>query len=424
MGGVTQLDIARTQPKKSLKPRYFIAAVAILLVAFVIRYLWVIGQADFVADSDAMVFSEVKRGNFSVSVRGNGVLVPANIQWLATNVEARVERLAVKPGKMVREGDLIVELSNPQLVQKLEETVWELEALEADTKAQQVAQESSLLDRKAAMLNAKLDFESSQLKQKAQAELFKQKSGAVSRIDYENTLMETKQFKQRWQIQQARYAKMQENLAAQNNARKARLNKMKKTLERIQQQVDGLQVTATMNSVVQDIPLEPGQQIPVGSNIAKLAQLDSLIAELQVPELQIRDVALGQKVLIDTRNSQFEGYVSRVDPAVVNGNVQVDVEFSQTLPDDARPDLTVDGEIRVAEIADALHVSRPLFAQSESQAGVYRLTDDGQFAERVTVKLGKGSVNQIQIIEGLTAGDRIIISDSSTWETYQKIRIN
>lgn len=299
----------------------------------------------------------------------------------------------------------------------MEKTQWELEALKADTVAQQVAQESALLDQKSAMLNAQLDFESSQLRQKAQAKLFNQKSGAVSRIDFENTLMETEQFHQRWQIQHARYAKMEENLQAQNNARQARLNKMKKILERIQQQVDGLQVRATMHSVVQEIPLEPGQQIPVGSNIAKLAQQNSLIAELQVPELQIRDVAIGQKVLIDTRNSQFEGYVARVDPAVVNGNVQVDVEFNQMLPKDARPDLTVDGEIKVAEIADALHVSRPLFAQSESQTGLYRLTDDGQFAERVSVKLGKGSVSQIQVIDGLTAGDRIIISDSTSWET-------
>ncbi|TQV72307.1 HlyD family efflux transporter periplasmic adaptor subunit [Aliikangiella marina] len=418
------MDIARTPPKTSNIKRYLLIGLAVLSSVIAMRYLWVFGQADFVANSDAMVFSEVKRGDFKVSVRGNGVLVPANIQWLSTNVEARVERLVVKPGKMVTQGELIVELSNPQLLQQLEETMWELEALEADAQAQQVAQESALLDQKSAMLNAQLDFESSQLKQKAQAKLYQQKSGAVSRIDYENTLMETKQLKQRWQIQQERYAKMQENLDAQNNARQARLNKMKKTLERIQHQVDGLNVRATMNSVVQEIPLEPGQQVPVGSNIAKLAQLDSLIAELQVPELQIRDVAIGQKVLIDTRNSHIEGFVSRVDPAVINGNVQVDVEFSISLPAEARPDLTVDGEIRVAEIANTLHVSRPLFAQSESQTGVYRLTDDGQFAERVIVKLGKGSVNQIQIIDGLTAGDRIIISDSTSWETYQRIRIN
>ena len=418
------MDIARPKTQKSLIQRYWLWAVAVVIIFLALKYLWTIGQADFVADGDTMVFDEVVRGGFTVSVRGTGVLVPANIQWLATNVEARVERLVVKAGKLVKRGDLIVELSNPRLQQQLEETEWELEALEADAKAQQVSQESALLDQKSAMLNAELDFESSKLKQDAQEKLYTEKSGAISKIDFEKTRLETKQFKQRWQIHQERYAKMGENLVAQNNARNARLKKMYKTLERVQQQVEGLKVRATMDSVVQEVPLEPGQQIPVGANIAKLAQLDSLIAELQVPEIQIRDVAIGQRVIVDTRNSKVEGVVARVDPAVVSGNVQVDVEFQNELPSEARPDLTVDGEIRVAEIANTLHVSRPLFAQSRSQAGLYKLSDDGQFAERVTVKLGQGSVNQIQILDGLQAGDRIIISDSTSWETYQKIRIN
>lgn len=418
------MDIVREKKKQNPVTKYWPWLLAVIPVYFAVHYLWFLAQADFSVDSDALVTGEVKKGDFSVSVRGTGVLVPEDIQWLSAGVEARVEKIVVKPGKVVKKGDLIVRLNNPQLVQKLEESQWELEALEAETTAQKVSQESALLDQKSLMLNAKLDFEASSLRQSAQAKLFKNKSGAVSQIDYEQTRLQTAQFKERFKIQEERYAKMKENLVAQSNARVARLNKMKKTLERIKQQVEELNVRATMDSVVQALPLEPGQQIATGSNIAKLARQDSLIAELQVPEIQIRDVANGQRVVIDTRNSKIEGRVVRVDPAVINGNVQVDVALTESLPKDARPDLTVDGEIKVAELSNTLHVERPLFAQSESSYSLYKLTDNGQFAVRVNVQLGQGSVNQIQIIEGLEVGDKVIISDPTSWETYEKIRIN
>lgn len=403
--------------------RYWHWALVIIIVGAGANYLWFLTQADYSIDRNTIVFDEVKRGEFTISVRGTGLLIPDNIQWLSSNVEARVERIVVKPGKIVKKGDLIVELSNPQLAQLLEETRWELEARSAESKAAQVAQESALLDQKAEILNAQLNYESSKLKQDAQTELFQKKTGIISKIDYEKTRLETIQLKQRWEIQQQRLLKMKENILAQNNARDARLKKMQKTLERAQQQVDSLMIVASIDSVVQEVPIEPGQRLIIGGNIAKLAKQDSLIAELQVPELQIRNVAVGQRVIIDTRNNKVAGIVSRVDPAVVNGNVQVDVEFLNGLPEDARPDLTVDGEILITELSDTLYVNRPIFAQSQSNSAFYKLSEDGNFAERISVKLGQGSINQIQIIDGLKIGDKIIISDPSSWQTYQKIRL-
>jgi len=418
------LDISIAKQKKSLIKRYWPWTIVVLIVGSASNYLWFLGQADFVIDKNIVVYDKVKRGEFSVSVRGTGLLIPDNIQWLSANVEARVERVVVKAGKLVKKGDLIVELSNPQLVQLLEETQWELEAKIAESKAAQVEQKSTLLKQKALMLNAQLNYESSKLKQEAHTELFQKSTGAVSKIDYEQTRLETIQLKQRWEIQQDVLVTMKENITAQDNARAARLKKMQKTLERAQQQVDSLMVIATIDSVVQEVPVEPGQRISMGGNIAKLAQQNSLIAELQVPELQIRGVVIGQHVIIDTRNNKVAGIVSRVDPAVVNGNVQVDVKFVDDLPSDARPDLSVDGEIKIAELTDTLYVNRPIFAQSQSTSAIYKVSKDGNFAERTSVKFGKGSVNQIQIIEGLNVGEQIIISDPSTWETYQKIRIN
>lgn len=404
--------------------RFWYVLPAIAIAILVINYLLTFTQANFVINSDSIIVDTVKQGGFTVSVRGSGVLIPENIEWLSSNIDARIDRIVVKPGKLVKKGDLIAALSNPKLQQLLEETKWELEAQVAESKAEKVSQRTALLLQKSLMINAKLNYESSKLKQEAHNELFSQGTGAVSKIDFEQTRLETIQLKQRWEIQQDIFKSMEENTQAQHNALTARIKKMSKTLERAQQQVNSLMIYATIDSVVQEVPIEAGQRISMGANIAKLAEQHALIAELQIPELHIQDVAINQHVVIDTRNNKVQGIVSRIDPAVVNGNVQVDVTFTESLPRDARPDLTVDGEIKITEIANTLFVKRPLFAQSESSASLYKISADGDFAQRIPVKFGKGSINKIQILEGLSVGEKIIISDPSTWESYQSIRIN
>lgn len=418
------MDIAVNKQKKTLFKKIWPIAIVVTIIAIAIKYSAFLLQADFVIDNDTLLYGEVKQGQFSISVRGAGLLVPDKIKWLAASVDGHVERVVVKPGKAVNKGELIIELSNPRLKQLQEETKWELEAMIAESKASQAEQKSELLFQKARMLDAKLNYKSSQLRLDAQQELFNNKTGAVSKIDYEKTKLETQQFKQRWQIQEEVLRSMTDNIVVQDNARKSRINKMQKTLERAEQQVKDLMIYASLDSVVQDVAVEPGQRVNMGSNLAKLAQQDSLIAELQVAELLIGEVKLGQQVTIDTRNNKVNGVVSRVDPAVVNGNVQVDVTFTEQLPTDARPDLSVDGEIKITDIADTLYVSRPIFSQRQSNSTLYKLSSDGNIAQRTQVQLGKGSSNQIQVIEGLSVGDRIIISDSSSWQTYQKIRIN
>ena len=418
------MDISIAKQKKPKYTRFLAWGLGLLIISAASYYLWFLAQANYSVNASEIVTGSVKQGEFSVTVRGSGILVPRNIQWLSSNVEARVEKVIVKAGKSVKKGDLIVQLSNPQLEQLLEETKWELEAKIAESDAAKVKQEALLLDQKSLMLDAKLNYESSKLKQDAHQQLYQSGSGVISKIDYERTRLETIQLGQRLEIQTARVKKVEQNILVQNNARQARLNKMQKTLERAQQQVDSLKVVATLDSVVQEVPVEAGQRVNMGGNIAKLAQQNDLIAELQIPEIQITDVTIGQKVIIDTRNNKVVGTVSRVDPAVVNGSVQVDVSFIESLPSDARPDLTVDGEIKITHIANTLFVDRPLFSQSQSTSSLYKVSEDGQFAEQVTVMLGKGSINQIEILNGLSVGEKIIVSDPSNWETHKKIRIN
>lgn len=416
------MDIAVKKKKIPNIKRYAIVLAAALPLLLGAKYLWSIGKADYSVDKNALVISEVKRGDFVVSVRGTGVLVPENIQWLAAEVDATVVRVVLKAGNVVKAGDLIVELSNPQLVQQLAEAKWELEAMDSELTADRVAQESELQQQKSNELNAKLDYQRAVNEFNAHDKLIK--THAVSQLFYDRALVDMDQFKQRWQSSTEQLEKMKENLIAQNKARSARMSQMQKRVERIQEQVSDLQVKARIDSIILEVPIEAGQRLAMGANVTKLAQQDSLIAELQVPEIQIRDVAVGQKVIVDTRNNKIEGTVSRVDPAVVNGNVQVDVAFTGDLPDDARPDLSVDGEIKITEIPNTLYVARPLFAQSRSDTAFYKLTEDDRFAERVKVKVGYGSVNKIQILEGLHIGDKIVTSDSTRFESYQKFRIN
>ena len=228
------MDISRKKTQRSLLSRYWPWIIGFAFGGMALNYLWYLSQADYSVDRESIVYDEVKRGDFSVSVRGSGVLVPDNVQWLSASVEARVERVVVKPGTLVKRGDLIVELSNPQLQQLLEETQWELEARLAEATASQVLQKSEFLTQKAMMLNAKLDYESSKLKLEAHTQLLNGGKGVVSKIDYEQTRLETVQSKQRWSIQQEILSTMQESIDAQRNASTARLNKMRKELERAQ----------------------------------------------------------------------------------------------------------------------------------------------------------------------------------------------
>lgn len=417
------MDIARSQPKTSKlkKPLLLGAGLALLggLIATASQYQF----TGFVTDRSKLRIATVVQGDLKVTVRGNGTLVPSDVRWIAANVDGRVERVLVKPGAVIKQGDLLLELSNPALEQKLEETRWELEAVNAETEALAVSLRNQLLDQKAKMLNAKMQYESARLRLDAEQTLLKAGKSSVSQIDYQKSKLEARQFKQRWEIQQQRLAGMGENNTAQLKAKKARLAKLQKTLMRAQEQVASMQITATLNGVVQEMPLEPGQRIGIGGNIAKLARQDALIAELKIPERQIRDVAIGQAATIDTRRNKVIGRVVRIDPAVINGTVQVDVEFEQPLPPEARPDLSIDGTIEISHLSDTVYVKRPTFAQSQSASVIYKLNTNGSDARKTKVNFGVGSAAQIQIIDGLNPGDQIILSDHSAWEHLDLIAI-
>ncbi|QXH58077.1 efflux RND transporter periplasmic adaptor subunit [Pseudomonas maumuensis] len=367
----------------------------------------------------SVAVAEVKYGDFSVEVRGNGVLLPRDINWVAANVDARVEEIIYKAGMKVSKGQLLVVMSNPTLEQRLQENQLELNALRAETEAKNAELQNKILTQEAVILEAKTRLLGSSLRLAAQ----KQYSEAVPRLEYETTRILTEQYTQQVSFEERRLGSLKLSVEADKKANFMRLDKMESLVALGQQEVDSLKVKSPIDGVLQDVSVQVGQRVTVGSDIARLAKETELYAELKVPELQSRDLAVGQAVTINTGRSRFTGVLSRVDPAVSSGTVKVDVTFNQPLPQEARPDLSVDGLIAVTKINRSLYVERPPFAQNNVSSTLYRLDKKDRSASKIKVDFGQGSADYIQITSGLQAGDKIILSDSTAWQGADRIEI-
>ena len=418
------MDIQREtrQPPIWRKYWYLVPLILLLLATYLLKNL--LGNASFIIGKHELVIARVEQGPFSVNVRATGVLKPLNIRWVSSQVAGRVEQVFVKAGAMVKQGDVLMQLSNPELHRELEKARWELEANQAESHAAYVVLESQLVDLENSIKAAEYNYQSAKLKLDAETELMEQGNATVSALDYQKSQLAVKQQMQHWQAQQQKADKMRANMLATKTAQQARIGLVENNYQRVQEQVNALQVRASTSGVVQQVSLELGERAQVGDSVALIADQASLFAELQVQEVRARDISIGQAVIVDTRTSEIQGRVTRIDPAVNAGMVLVDVALSGQLPNEARPELTVDGKIEISNIEHALYVKRPVFAPRFSEIGLYKLSEDQQFANKQSVNLGQSSVNQIQILSGLSAGDEIIISDTSNWQEHQEIMIN
>lgn len=418
------MDIQRAIQKKPMWQTYWYVFPIILLVTASIAAKTYLGDTSFVVDRDTLQFAKVQKGEFLIEVNGIGLLKPENTQWISSEVSGRVEQILVKPGSHVSIGQQLVRLSNPELIRALQKAKWEVQATEAEMVATMVQLESQLLDLETRVDEAKFNYQSTKLKLDAESELIEAGKSSISKIEFQRTILSVDQQKQRWLAEQRRAKKMKDNISASKSAKLARLELVKSNYQSIQGQVESLNVKTQVAGTIQTIALELGQQIQTGDSIATLADHSSLIAELKVQELQVQDIAIGQPVIIDTRSSEFKGVVSRVDPRVQQGMVQVDVEISDKLPAEARPDLNIEGRIVVKKISDALFVKRPNFAPRNTEVKLFSLSNDKQFINRRQVKLGITSVSQVQINSGLSEGDYIVTTDISEYIQHQQILIN
>jgi HlyD family secretion protein len=417
------MDRPRVREKLSPKHRRFalVAGGLLLLsgVAFGIAKL----EPGAPAVARAQLYlDEVKEGTLERKVRGPGVLQPREARWLSTRADARVDRILVRAGEAVEPDTVIVQLSNPEVERAADAATLEVAAARAEFAAARLELESQRLDRRSSLAEARATAESARLQAVAEQRAYEQ--GAVSELQTARSRIEAAQLGERAIIEEQRLAALDSAVGAQLEARLARLRQLERAAEERRLAADSLQVRAGLAGVVQSVPVQEGQQLAAGANVARVAKPGTLYAELRIPELDARDLAPGLAAVIDMRDRLVRGRVVRVDPAVTAGAVRVEVDFDEQLPTQARADLSVDGTIAIETLKGVRFVGRPVGAQSDSATTVFRAKPGDSVAERVPVKFGKASVNQIVVLEGLEPGDIVALADTTQWSGKDRLVID
>jgi HlyD family secretion protein len=372
-------------------------------------------------DRSTAVIDTVKRGEMVREVHGNGTLVPQLTRWIPAPADGRVEKIMVQAGVEVGAGTVIVELSNPQMEQQAIDAEYQVKTAQAEAENLKVKLESDSMTQQAQIASINADYSQAKLQLDADEVLAKQ--GLVADLVLKISRVRVQDLANRLKVEQQRLAVTAKSVKAQLNAQQSRVQQLQALAKLKSDQVDALKVRAGTNGVLQQVSVQEGQQVTPGFNIARIADPASLKAELKIAETQIKDVRLGQLAKVDTRNGIIEGQVARIDPAAREGTFTVDVSFSGELPASARPDLSVDGTIELERLKDVLYVGRPAFGQGQQTVGMFRLSPDGQEARRTQVSLGRSSVSTIEVLNGLREGDQVIISDTTTMDNYQTIRV-
>lgn len=412
------MDVPRQAPPK--RRRWVLAAAAGLGLILLMVALARLKPAAPEADRQSLLIDTVKRGPMVFQVRGTGTLIPLNVRWIAANADSRVEKILVWPGTTVKADTIILELSNPEAQQAAQDALWQMRAAEADYTSAKAKLESQLLDLKASVASAKAAYTNAKMTLEANERL--SKAGLVASQDLARAQAAAEELTTRYEIERQRMQIDQDSLKAQLASQEARVQQARALYTLKQGLVDGLRVRAGLDGVLQQLPVQVGQRIAPGGTLAKVAQPTPLKAELKISETQAKDILLGQKASVDTRNGLVEGKVIRIDPSVQNGTVTVDVSLDGPLPKGARPDLSVEGIIELDHADNAIFVGRPVQAQSNSEGTLFKLTSSGE-AIRTKVRYGRGSVSTIEVLDGLKPGDQVVLSDASQWDGSDRIRI-
>jgi HlyD family secretion protein len=416
------MDIARpSNLKKKRIKRAIYAGASLLAVVLVSVGLSRLKPAAPTVERAVVWPDTVKRGPMIRSVRGLGTLTPEDIRWIPARTEGRVEQIILRPGTPVKSGSVILELSNPTLEQQLQDAELKLAAAEAGLANLKVQLQNDLLTAKASA--AEIDGEYNKAKMTAEMKEALAKDQLVSELELRQAKVDAEQLGVRSRISQQQLDSKADSMRAQIAVQQSLVDQARAVLSLTRQQKDELKVRAGLDGVLQLVPVEVGQQVAPGANLARVANPNKLKAEIKIAETQAKDIQIGQKAEVDTRNGVVEGRVARIDPSVINGTRTVDVTLGGELPKGAVPDLSVDGTIELEHMNDVLYTGRPAFGQDQSVVGLFKVAPDGVNAERVQVKLGKSSVNTIEILSGLKVGDQVILSDMSAYDAYDRIRL-
>jgi HlyD family secretion protein len=422
------VDIARSPSvirKKKIR-RAIYGGAALLVIILITVGVSRLKPAAPSVDRATVWVDTVKRGQMLRQVRGSGTLVPEDIRWIPATTQGRVERILLRPGAEVRPDTVILELSNPDLEQSVRDAQLLHASAQAAYENRKSELESALLTQQSGVATIESNLRAAVLTLEANESLFK--DGLVSQLTVKQNRGQVDELKNRLSIEQKRLEMTRAGVKSQLAPQESEIAQRRAAYELRLRQREDLKVKAGMAGVLQcvcsspTVQVEVGAQVGPGTNLARVANPTDLKAELRIAETQTKDIRIGQYAEVDTRNGIVKGKVSRIDPASSNGTVGVDVTLDGALPPGARPDLSVDGTIRLEELNDIIYVGRPAFGQENSSVSLFRVNADGE-AVRTTVKLGRSSVNTIEIVEGLQPGDQVVLSDMSTYDDYQRVRL-
>ena len=363
----------------------------------------------------------VKRGEMLRQVRGIGTLVPEEVRWIPATSDGIIEERRARAGDTVKPDTIILVMSNPDVGQRTTDAELQLKGAEADLANLRATLQNEILNQQVQQASIESEYNRAKLDYEANQELAK--DGLIAELIVKKSQVTVQELGSKNEMEKKKVEGNTKSAEARIGAQEARVDQFRVVYQLRRKQLDELNVRAGVSGVVQQVPVEDGQRVAPGTILAKVAEPGRLKAELQIAETQVKDVVVGQAASIDTRNGIIPGQVIRIDPAAVNGTVKVDVQLNGEYPKGVRPDLSVDGTIDIERLSNVLYVGRPAYGQAESTVGVFKLAANGE-ASRVQVKLGRSSVNQIEIVEGLREGEQVILSDMSAWDAYDRVRLN
>ena len=415
------MDIARPSNarQKRLK-RLAYGAAALVAVLLITLGLSRLKPAAPGVERATLWVDTVKRGPLLREVRGSGTLVPEDIRWIPATTQGRVDRILLRPGSAVTADSVVLELVNPQLDQELQDAELKVQAAEATLQNLRVQAQNDFLQQKAVAAGIAAEHNKATMQAEMNEALARKQ--LVSALALKQSTMDAEQLGIRDEIARQQLASYEESSRARIAVQQSQVDQALAMMRLKQRQRDDLKVRAGLDGILQRVPVEVGQQVAPGTNLARVANPARLKAEIKIPETQAKDVQVGQPVHIDTRIGIVTGIVTRIDPSVQNGTITVDTSLAGELPRGAVPDLTVDGTIELERMADVVYVGRPAFGQEQSAVGIFKVDRDGT-ASRVQVKIGRVSVNAVEVLSGLNVGDEVILSDMSVWEAFDRVRL-
>ena len=416
------MDIARPEAKRKKKIRRIIyIAAAVVLIPLVTYALSRLKPAAPTVDAGTIWPGTVDRGPIVIEVRGLGTLVPETIRLIPAATDGQVQQRYLLPGTPVKADTVILDLSNPQLQQEALDAEYQLKGAQATYLQTKAQLQNQLMDKRTQAASISSQYRTAEMVRQTKEQLGA--NGLAPELDVKTAQVQAEELKKENDLAVMEVSTFESSIEPQLAAQQSKVDQQRALYELKKSQVDQLHVRPGIDGVLQELDVEVGQKVTMGTVMARVAQPTHLKAQLKIAETQAKDVAIGQKASVDTHNGLIAGHVSRIDPAVTNGTVTVDVALDGALPSGARPDLSVEGTVEIQRLADVLFVARPVHGEANSTIGLFKIVDDGKEAVRVQVQLGRVSVNTVEILKGLNVGDKVILSDMSAYDNNDRVQL-